>query len=346
MESRLPLKIFALTFFITFTMVSLNLFGIKMPNITSPLAKTEDVFESVVRPKLTKYTNTYTVSKPTTFVRKANAGSELDNASAYIVVDYDTGEIIREKNVSRQLPIASITKIMTAIVALDLAEENEDIVITKKAARQIPTKIGVIPGQKMTVSELLHAVMLTSANDATEAVKDGINEKYQKEIFIYAMNEKAKHIGLKNTSYANPQGFDDPLNYSSVEDLAILTHYAYTNYPLFAEIAQKDYTQLAKNEMHKQYDLYNWNGLIGVYPGAFGVKIGNTGDAGKTTVVAAEREGKKMIAVVLGAPGIRERDMWSAELLDLGFEQKYNMKPVKITNKALQLKYDSWEYWK
>lgn len=330
----------------TFLMVSLNLLGVSVPNIISPLARTDDIFETKIRPKLTKYTNTYSLTRRNSFIAKAHAGSEFENASAYAVIDYDTGEIIGDKNLARELPIASITKIMTTIVALDLADPGESFTITEKAAGQIPTKIGVVPGESMTLSELLHAVMLTSANDAAEAVRVGVDQKYGKEIFIQAMNEKAKHIGLKNTQFANPQGFDDPLNYSTTSDLAVLAHYAYTHYPLFSEIAKKDYAHLSANQNHKQFDLYNWNGLIGVYPGAFGVKIGNTDDAGRTTIVAAEREGKKMIAIVLGAPGIRERDMWSADLLDAGFEEKYNIPPVNVTKEELQEKYDSWEYWK
>src|SRR5690606_3687251 len=96
---------------------------------------------------------------------------------------------------------------------------------------------------------------------------------------------------------------------------------------------------------HKQFDLYNWNGLLGVYPGASGVKIGNTGDAQKTTIVTAERNGKKLLVVVLGAPGVLERDMWAAELLDLGFEKQYGMAPINVTEEQLRAKYKTWKYW-
>ena len=114
---------------------------------------------------------------------------------------------------------------------------------------------------------------------------------------------------------------------------------------MFATIVTKDSTHLAANEHHKQFDLYNWNGLIGVYPGVQGIKIGNTGDAGKTTLVYATRGGKKMVAVVLGAPGTLERDLWAAKLLDYGYEQTLALPRINVTEEQLTAKYSTWQYW-
>jgi serine-type D-Ala-D-Ala carboxypeptidase (penicillin-binding protein 5/6) len=159
------------------------------------------------------------------------------------------------------------------------------------------------------------------------------------------MNEKARFLGLKNSSFTNPQGFDNKNHYSSVEDVAILTRYALTHYPLIAQVAQKDSEELLATPTHKYHWLNNWNGLVGVYPGAEGLKIGNTGDAGHTTTVVAEREGKKLIAVLLGAPGVLERDYWTSQILDAGFD-KYGIKPANITEEQLRAKYKTFKYFK
>jgi D-alanyl-D-alanine carboxypeptidase len=232
---------------------------------------------------------------------------------------------------------------MSAVVALDLADPNETFTVTERAANIIPTKIGVVPGEKMTLHELLQAALLTSANDAVQVIADGIDTKYGEAVFVRSMNEKAKFLQLKNTHFANPQGFDDPGNYSTVEDLAVLSHYA-MEYPEIADIAKHDYAFLPATVNHKQFDLPNWNGMIGVYPGAEGIKIGNTGDALYTTAVLAERQGKKVLAVVLGAANTLDRDLKASELLDIGFEKVANLKPVDVTEEQLRAKYATWHY--
>lgn len=311
----------------------------------SPLSQKKVSALSVVRAKLEQKQNTYSVKKTRSFIAAAQAASNYDESTAYAVIDYDTGEVIAEKSLSRPVPIASVTKIMTAIIALDLAAPNELFSVTQRAANVIPTKIVVEPWETFILTELLHASLLTSANDATEVIREGIDTKYGDKVFIDAMNIKAKFIGLKNSHFVNPQGFDAREHYSSVEDLAILTHYALTHYPLIAEIVEKDQEYLPETNRHKRYVLYNWNGLLGVYPDISGMKIGNTEDAGMTTIVTAEREGKKLIAIVLGAPGILERDLWASQLLDLGYETKMSLPPINVTEEQLRAKYDTWVPW-
>lgn len=341
----MQLRVFWGTLIAMFVMVTLQLFGIKAPQLVMPLPQKADVFYDKVSPQLEKKQNTYRLQEENSFIPKAGASAAFEDAAGYAVIDFDSGEVLGSKNLSKQLPIASLTKIMTSVVALDLANPDELFTVTQTAADKIPTKIGVRVGEQLTVEELLHAALLTSGNDATEVLKDGIDAKYGRGVFIRAMNEKAHILGLTNSSFANAQGFDDVNNYSSVEDVAILSHYALTNYPLLAEIAKKDYMFLPANEHHKQFDLYNWNGLIGVYPRTMGLKIGNTGDAGKTTVVFSERNNKKMLAVVLGAPGILERDLWAAQLLDLGYKTSSNLTAIDVTEEQLRAKYATWQSW-
>lgn len=338
---------FALGFSGVAIMVFLNSIGFRPVKTIEAIIQKETKVqqqEDLITPKLEKIKNNFKIKKNANIIPQVYGDNTEIEAKAYGAIDFNTGEVLVHKNFEMSFPIASVTKIMTAVVALDLAEKDDLFTVSRKASKVSPTKIGVVPGQKMSLQELLNALLLTSANDAAEVIKEGINAKYQKEIFVDSMNKKASFLNLKNSNFQNPQGFDSKKNYSSVEDLAVLTHYALSNYPLISEIVKKDYEFLPKNNNHKKFDLYNWNGLIGVYPNTIGVKIGNTGLAGKTTIVVSEREGNKIISIVLGAPGILERDLWAAKLLDLGFEKK-GLKAAIITEKDLNQKYNSWKYW-
>jgi D-alanyl-D-alanine carboxypeptidase len=309
----------------------------------SPLPKKINPFD-VVKPALYKRVNTYKLKKDFQLFPETLASSTYDHAAAYAVVDMDSGKLLFTKNSDKSIPIASLTKLMTSIVALDLAKEDELFTVTERAAHIITTKIAVIPGERYTLKELLYAVMLTSANDAAQVVMDGVNTKYGGNVFIEAMNAKAKFLNLSCSHFANPQGFDDPQNYSCPEDLAILSHYALTNYPLIKELVREDHYVLTANEYHREHYLNNWNGLLGVYPNVTGVKIGNTGQAGTTTVVVSEREGKSLLVVVLGTSNVLERDLAAAELLDLGFEEAAGLQAVSVTEAQLREKYSTWKY--
>lgn len=347
--STQQLKIFFLAFLAMFIITSLQYLGVrspwKPPKITMPISEKKNPTIDIIKPKLEKVPSTFSLKEEQALIPQTYAAEDLDQLAAYAVIDMDTGEIIQERNGNERLPIASITKIMTAIVGLDLAEPSELFTIDAQAASMIPTKIGIVPGEKMTFEELLNASLMTSANDATQQIKNSIDKKYNDSVFVDAMNDKATFLHLTDTHFANPMGFDDEANYSSAKDLAKLAEYALTNYPLFSEIVAKDHIQLPANANHKQFDLYNWNGLIDVYPEVHGVKIGNTDKAGMTTVVYANRGDKKMLAVVLGAPTIVTRDLWAAKLLDIGYKKTLGLEPVNVTEEQLSAKYNTWHYW-
>lgn len=350
--SKQQVKIFFLSFLAMFIISSLQLIGVrspwKPPRLTLPIPATAEkanVMDRTIKPKLEQIPATFTIKEESTIVPQTYAAEEIDQLAAYAVIDLDTGDIIKEKNGADRLPIASITKVMTAIVALDLANPQELFTVDENAASMIPTKIAIVPGEKMTLEELLNASLLTSANDATQQIKNSIDKKYGEAVFINAMNQKAAFLGLHDSHFSNAMGFDSPENYSSAHDLARLAHYALINYPMIADIVEKDVWELEENENHQYHNLYNWNGLIGVYPETHGVKIGNTGDAGKTTLVYSTRGGKKMVAVVLGAPGTLERDLWAAQLLDYGYQQTLGLDPVNVTEEQLNAKYSTWQTW-
>ncbi|RJQ27806.1 D-alanyl-D-alanine carboxypeptidase [Candidatus Parcubacteria bacterium] len=346
-------KIFWIGFVAGFLGIFLSQLGLRPPQFlqsaTNQVQKSQvnifNISNSIVEEKIKDKTNDFQLRKDGGSSHNINIQPSFNTNTSYVVVDYDTGEILAEKNMSEKQQVASLTKIMTAIVSLDLASPQEIFSVSGGAAMINPTKIGVVEGQKMTLSELLQATLLTSANDAAEVIKEGIDNKYGKESFIKAMNGKASFIGLKNTRFDNPQGFDSENNYSTAYDLAVLSGYALKNYPLIAETVRKDYEFLSENENHKQFDLYNWNGLLDVYPNIKGIKIGNTDRAGYTTIVMSERENKRVLVVLLGAPGVIDRDLWASQLLDIGFNKQANLASVNITEQELQTKYSTWKFW-
>lgn len=337
------------TFIITITTIISSILapaGHIMPPAPNSSQEVKRDVISEIRPALEDETFNFKLESSHKFIPKAYADGDYNQAFAYGVIDFKTGEILAEKNLKKKLPIASLTKVMTAVVALDLADKNDLFTISESASLQSPTKLGMIPGQKMKLEELLRAILLTSANDAAEVMKEGVNKKYGADIFVQAMNEKTKFLNLSTTSFSNPQGFDHPKHYSTVEDLSILTKYAIDKYPLIGQIVADDYEFLPEDQNHKQHDLHNWNGLIGVYPGVKGVKIGNTGKARVTTIVLAEREGKQILVVLLGAPTVLERDLWAAQLLDIGFAKSLDFVPVNVTKQDLTQKYSTWEFFR
>lgn len=344
------LKPFFAGFIVVFLFSVLSHLGVKLPefhfkkslNINSYNYWTDNTDSSII-PKLKQKANSFKLLNSAKIIPATFTTADFENAQSFIVVDFNSGNVLLEKDSSRKLSIASLTKIMTAIVALDLASPSILFNTSLNAVSKVPTKIGLLVNEKMNLSELLYASLLTSANDAVEVLKEGIDSIYGTGTFVEAMNKKSQILGLKNTHFSNPQGFDSKFNYSSAKDLTVLSHFAITSYPLISEIAVKDYQYLPENKYHGFFDLYNWNGLLGVYPGVFGLKIGNTKLSGYTTIVLSEREGKKVLVVLLGAPGVLERDLWAAQLLDAGFE-KLGLPSVNITEEQLRGKYGTWEY--
>lgn len=346
---KLPWKIFWISTIFVFAFGTLHRFGVSLPIqsllLLSPLPAKADTF-APIRQKLDQKENTYTLHVHTPLFPQSYAATDAEKASSYVVVDYDTGNVLFEKDKSKKLHIASLTKIMTAVVALDISDPQDIFTVTQKATTIEPTIINVKVGEQFSLHELLHALLLTSANDTAEVIKDTIDVRYGEGTFVKAMNEKAALIGLHDSHFTNPQGLDIADNYSSAQDIAILSHYALTNYPEIANIVALDASVLPQTNTHPEFDLPNWNGLLGVYPGIEGVKIGNTSLAGKTAVMLANRENKRILVTLLGAPDITQRDLWTAQLLDQAFAQEKNLPPVHVTEAMLLNKYHTSQYWK
>ena len=236
-------------------------------------------------------------------------------ATAGLVINDKTGEVLAAKNADWALPMASITKLMTAWVALDRAKPEDPISVSSVAAATPPTHMPLGTGEVLSVQDLLSMLLLTSANDAAQALADGLGGEPS---FVNGMNEKAAKLGLKNTHFANPTGFDADGHHSSANDLAILAHQLFTAHPELLPLLQQPKVIIPGNDKHKAYDVVNFHQLVGgAYPGFIGGKPGFTGNAGNCLISLAERDGKRVTAVVLNSPDPAGESM---RLLDMGFE--------------------------
>ncbi len=231
--------------------------------------------------------------------------------SSGLVVNIGSGEILFEKASNEKRKIASLTKIMTALVALEHKKPEEKIYVSKQAADVGENSMEISEGEIYTLEELLYGLMLHSGNDAAYAISEGVagDEK----TFVDWMNIKARELELKNTYFADPSGLDDS-TYSTPADLIKLTIYA-LNSPKFREIVKTFEIELTGNE-HKYIYLQNQTNLLTTYPGVQGVKTGYTEDAGLCLVTYALNNGIEMVGVVLNSID-RKGDM--ILMLDHGF---------------------------
>ena len=233
-------------------------------------------------------------------------------AAAYLVkVD---GREVWARNPDRPLPPGSLTKMMTALLVLERADLGQVATVSREASRETGTRLGLAPGDRMSVIELLGATLLDSANDACHTLADHVAGSEKR--FVSLMNARAREMGLSNTRFANACGHDDPGLYSTARDLARLAETAMGN-PVFAKMSGLVGGEISTADGGKTFLLENRNLLIGSYPGAKGVKTGFTGRAGKCLAAFAERDGKRVLLVLLNAP-----DRWwkAGPILDAAFD--------------------------
>jgi serine-type D-Ala-D-Ala carboxypeptidase (penicillin-binding protein 5/6) len=231
-------------------------------------------------------------------------------AAAYVVVDGDTGEPLASLNADQPRPVASLTKLMTARLVLDAGQLEHTATVPPLQISGDQSQAGLEPGDHVSRGELLQAMLIASANDAarTLAVDVAGNEHR----FVHTMNTEAAAADLDATRYTNPDGLDDPAQHSSAADVAHLARDLMQD-PAFRRIVAAENTTLNRSE------LPTTNDLLGTYPGADGIKTGHTDEAGWCIAASATRDGRSIIAVVLGAPTEQTRDDAARALLDYGF---------------------------
>jgi D-alanyl-D-alanine carboxypeptidase len=224
------------------------------------------------------------------------------SAKAYVVIDAADGRILAERHAERRLPIASLTKIMTALLVIERGKLQERIRIPKLATRVEPSKEYLVPGRSYRRSTLLWSSLLASANDSATALAwdAGAGSLLR---FYDVMNARAQLLGMTHTTYASASGLDDTTNLSTALDQAILTRVALQN-RLFAKIVATE-RKLVRWAAPTNAKLWvNHNRMLTSYEGTYGVKTGWTSKAGGCLAVAVRRGGRSVIAVILGSKGI------------------------------------------
>ena len=235
-------------------------------------------------------------------------------AVAAYLMDPLTGDVLYQKNPDQPLPMASTTKIMTAIVAMENASLNDSITISDHAIAVGESSAWLSKGETLTVEQLLYALLVQSANDAAVALAEHVAGS--EEAFVEMMNEKARELGAENTYFRNPHGLDVEGHYTTARDLAVIAAYAMQN-PLFREIVASSGYQIPWPGHPYPRVLENHNKLLKMYPYATGIKTGYTVGAGKCLVASAEREGRELISVILNGGEI----YWdqTIQLMEYGF---------------------------
>lgn len=238
----------------------------------------------------------------------------IHGQAAYLI-DLDTRLVLWERDPDTSRAPASLTKLVTAMVAVDDAGSLDRVVDVVKAATQVtPSVMGLSPGERVTVRQLLDGLFLDSGNDAAEALSRGI---VPRERFIRQMNQKAISIGLTASHFVNPSGLDAPGHGMSAHDLAHVAAYLDTYYPQLAAIAATKDVSIPATATHKAFYPHNLNRLLWTYPGATGLKTGLTDNAGGCILATAIRNGRHLVVVVLNATGYSVDD--AALLLNYGF---------------------------
>lgn len=244
------------------------------------------------------------------------------NGKAVILMDFNSGRVLYERNSNQPLPPASLTKIMTGLLAVENGNLDKKVIISEYAAGIPECTVYLEPNEVLTRMELLYAAMLPSANDASTALAESIAGSETS--FINKMNRRANELGLKNTHFLNPHGLEAKGHYSSAYDLALITKEA-LKYPLFKDVVS---TKRAVIPWESREDedriLLNQNRLLSRYEGAIGIKTGYTKQAGNCVVGAAQRGSTTLIAVSMNSPTVYD-DL--QQMLDYGFE---NYKTVTV----------------
>lgn len=265
------------------------------------------------------------------FVMSTSAMALDLSCKGAVLLEANSGAVLYGESENTRLPMASTTKIMTAITVLDNFPIDTVVKIPKEAVGIEGSSIYLCEGEDLTVEELLYALMLESANDASVALAYATAGSV--EDFVCLMNEKATELGLINTHFENPHGLDGDEHYTTSKDLGILACYAMKN-PKFSEIVSTYKRVIPLNNGEGSRVLINHNKLLRSYDGAIGVKTGFTKKSGRCLVSCAERDGVILVAVTLNAP-----NDWQdhKKMLDFGFENLVNVKLADIGDYIIKL---------
>lgn len=251
-------------------------------------------------------------------------------AKSAILMDYDTGTILYEKNPHEKLPIASLTKIMTILLALEAIDEgaiglDEPVNISEYASSMGGSQVFLHAGETLTVEALLKAIIVASGNDASVALAEKTSGAH--EVFVARMNDRAKELGMTNTNFANSTGLPADNHYSTAYDVALMSR-ELLKHPLFFRWSTIWVDTL--EESRNKTELTNTNRLVRFYDGTDGIKTGSTQEAGYCLSATARRGNMRLLSIVLNAPNSQLRFSEATKMMDYGFA---NFESIPILKK-------------
>jgi D-alanyl-D-alanine carboxypeptidase (penicillin-binding protein 5/6) len=302
------------TFYISVVLVLLGTFSLFWRFFSTIFDKSifvrEDLSEKNYYSTLLFHDNLTSNWKPGDVSGTSN-GPEISGQSS-ILVDANSGKVVYEKNSTIKMKIASLAKMMTAVVALEHKKVGDEIIVSPKAAMIGENVMGISTSEVYTLEELLYGLVLNSGNDAAYAIAEGVAG--DSGTFVKWMNMKAKELGLSDTYFADPSGLSDD-SYSTAVDLVKLARYAMQNEE-FKKIAGTINIELPYSDKHKYLYLENQTNLLSTYPGVAGIKTGYTEEAGYCLVTYAKNENIELIGAVLKSENRKFDMIW---MLDYGF---------------------------
>ncbi len=239
----------------------------------------------------------------------------LNSAHGILLKDLSTGEWLYEHDADRRLPPASLTKIMSALVIMDSGRLQDLATVSRHAAAAPKIHLRLRAGDVLRLEDLLKAMLITSANDACLAAAEHVGGS--EEGFVELMNARAEKMGLTNTHFANPCGFDAPDHYATATDLAAMSEAA-LQHPVFRTFVRQELELISTQNSNRTYVLRNTNRLLGKIPGVEGVKTGFTSRAGRCVIVKVSQNGKDLLLVLLHA---KQRWHTAAHLIDYGLQR-------------------------
>ena len=260
----------------------------------------------------------------------AQAGAPPVSARAFLVENATTGEVLAQRGAWARVPIASITKLMTVLVALERADWNDVVRVRATAATVGESTVNLRVGERITVGDLVKAALIQSANDAAVALADHVG-RGDRQSFVRLMNEKAEELGLERTHFVRPDGLDVGGHYSTASDVTALAEVAMRN-PRIRAIVRRRTDSIAGGRR-----LHTWNDLLGQFAGLYGVKTGHTAAARWCEVAAVRRYGVTLYTTILGSPSRSQRNSDLASLMRWGisrYRQTWVVQPGRVYLRA------------
>lgn len=258
----------------------------------------------------------------------ATGAPEIDALGA-VLMDVDTGRVLYEKNPHKRLPNASTTKIMTAILLIEHCKMTDRIEASENACTTPYTSLHLMPGETITVKDLLTGMLVRSANDASVAAAEHIAGSTEN--FAIVMNHKAASIGCTDTNFVTPNGLYDPDHYSSAYDLCLMARYAMRFDEFNKAIKTRKYSLNSRTMNKEDLCVYTHSKFLKSYPGADGVKSGYTKQSKTCYVGSATRNGWRLVSAILGS---QNANAATAVLMDYGFDNFKRVQVVKSNQKC------------